>query len=97
MVYDLINKRVVLEDLTITGCYNLLRTCSTVQDPYSRKDHSSTDFVRGLSPLSGSRVLVSFSPANIVELDFERKKLLGIHQDSRNIEMSPHGLMALDG
>jgi hypothetical protein len=61
-----------------------------------RKSVARPIFLRGLSPLKGNRVLMSFSPATIIEVDYVAGKLLGCCRISDNIDFSPHGLLALE-
>ncbi|MBM4054281.1 MAG: hypothetical protein FJ264_06355 [Planctomycetes bacterium] len=51
-------------------------------------------FLRGLSPVDQSRILVGFSPATIAEFDIEKGKLLDIFSYSQDIAVCVHGLLA---
>ena len=52
-------------------------------------------FVRGLFPLEAHRVLISFSPATIIEVDYEQEVLLDLYQYSEDVRVTPHGLLAV--
>lgn len=52
-------------------------------------------FVRGLFQLSQNRVLIGFSPATIIEIDYEKEKLLDLYRYSDDVAIAPHGLLAL--
>ncbi|MFP5212457.1 MAG: hypothetical protein ACLGPL_03680, partial [Acidobacteriota bacterium] len=165
MVYDVTNKKIVLEDPSIFGCHNLLiqndrifindtrgrrlmiydmngklvkaielldfpevaaihKKCGLQlgdylvkmeRNPFTKallkllksvigkvkglnkgRSIARPIFVRGLAPLSGDRVLIGFSPATIVEVDYKRNKLLSFYQYSDNVEVCPHGLTAIE-
>ena len=51
-------------------------------------------FIRGLSPIDQSRILVGFSPATIVEIDLETGRLLDLFQYSQDVAVCVHGLLA---
>ncbi|MCF6148439.1 MAG: hypothetical protein E3K37_07245 [Candidatus Kuenenia sp.] len=51
-------------------------------------------FLRGLSPIGQSRILVGFSPATIAEIDIEKGKLLDLFSYSQDIAVCVHGLLA---
>jgi hypothetical protein len=61
-----------------------------------RKSIARPIFLRGLYPLRGHRVLMSFSPATVIEVDYVAEKLLGCCRISNNIDHSPHGLFAIE-
>jgi hypothetical protein len=53
-------------------------------------------FVRGLFALEGDRLLIGFSPATIVELDYGREEILDYYQYSDDIDVCVHGLAAIE-
>jgi len=61
----------------------------------SRQKAAATLFVRGFSLLDQNRALIGFSPATIIEIDYEKEILLDYFQYSENISVAPHGLAAL--
>lgn len=61
----------------------------------NRNAIASPIFVRGLFPLDRDRVLIGFSPATIVEVDYKQEELLDLYQYSSDVEVCPHGLVAL--
>ncbi len=64
--------------------YNqVLRTSSGVKRPL---------FVRGLCHISGTRVLVGFSPATVVEIDLKSGQLLDMFCYSHDVAVCVHGL-----
>jgi len=51
----------------------------------------------GLFALKNSHVPVSFSPATIIELDYEKEKIIDLFQYSHKLEVCPNGLKATLG
>jgi len=60
----------------------------------SRQKAAATLFVRGFSLLDQNRALIGFSPAAIIEIDYEKEVLLDYFQYSEDISVAPHGLAA---
>jgi len=56
---------------------------------------AATLFVRGFHLLAQNRALIGFSPATIIEIDYEKEILLDFFQYSEDISIAPHGLAAL--
>lgn len=61
----------------------------------SRQKAAAALFVRGFSLLDQNRALIGFSPATIIEIDYEKEILLDFFQYSEDISIAPHGLAVL--